>query len=413
MLAGWWSGFKNQRPQVRSLIYLIWINVLSTALAGVFVQLYLYQRFTSVELNIIAMMFSYTGIMVGFCVPGYLASIFTWNVRHGFLAGFAVMGFALFYMLQITSVATAYLAMFIWGAGQGIYWLTVNTFELSETEDHERDLYSSYLNAGNQVLGLLGPACAALLIWISQSILHFGTYTLIFTIAPAVYLLGFFCFRTITDYRPPHITLADVKHFFVDRKNQAAQLYTFGTGFQQILGVTIPPLAIFFVLGTALRVGVYNTLFAIFTALCILAIARYRTQSNRLFIYGVTLTGVALVTAWFGTQLTLIALIIYTIIEGVLSPLMGISSHVIDLYVMEIGRTETDFYATMLMRDFFLWIWRIVGGFVFLAVIGSVTDERTMLSLGLYCLAGALILMYLGAYLTVKQPGTTAATPVT
>ena len=154
--------------------------------------------------------------------------------------------------------------MFFWGFGQGIFWLTVNTFELSETRDEERDFYASALNAGTQILGLAGPACATILIWLSGTVLQLSTYTLLFTVTPAIYLFGFFCFSSIRDYRPPHIRWLDIIHYLTDRRNQIAQLYTFGTGFQQILGSTIPPLVIFSILGTAFKVGIYDTFFRYF-----------------------------------------------------------------------------------------------------------------------------------------------------
>src|SRR3989338_8329860 len=135
MVIAFWRDFASQRQPVRSLIFLIWIYAFTNSLVSVFSQLYLYQKFTSLPLNIIATMAQFTGIMIGFCVPGYLASIFRINIKHGFLISFAAIGVALTYLLHITDVTTAYLAMFLWGVGQGIYWLTVNTFELSETED--------------------------------------------------------------------------------------------------------------------------------------------------------------------------------------------------------------------------------------------------------------------------------------
>jgi len=371
-------------------------------MVGVFTQIFLYQKFTSVSLNVIATIVFYTGIMIGFCVPGFFAAVWRLNIKRGFMWSFLIIGISIFYLLHIATIEQAYVAMFLWGFGQGVFWLTVNTFELSETKDDERDFYSSVLNAGNQVLSLAGPATAALLIWLSGSIFNIGTYTLLFTVAPAVFLLGLFCFSSIRDYRPKPMQWADVRHFFTDRRNQAAQLYTLGTGFRQVLGITVPPLVILLILGTALRVGVYNTFFAIFSAICILVIARYRTPENRIKIYGITTLGLVVAILWFGYAFSFTALIIYALVDGILSPIMNVSSHVIDLGAMEIGRTESDFYATMILRDFFLWVWRSLGGIVFLLVIHLVGTERASLSAGLYLLAAGFLTMYLGAFLLHK-----------
>ena len=404
--------FLEMRPSVRSLVFLYWIYAFAGSMVGVFTQVFLYQKFTSVSLNVIATIVFYTGIMAGFCVPGFLAAVWRLNVKRGFMWSFLVMGAAILYLLQTATITHAYIAMFLWGLGQGVFWLTVNTFELSETKDNERDFYSSVLNAGNQILSLVGPASATLLIWLSSAVFHLGTYTLLFTVAPAVFLLGFFCFSTIRDYRPQPIQWADIRHYFTDRANQAAQLYTLGTGFQQTLGTTIPPLIILLILGTALRVGIYNTFFAIFTAICILIMAQYRTPSNRLKIYGVTTIGLVLVTVYFGYAFSFAALIIYTIVWGTLSPIQNVSSHVIDLGAMEIGRSESDFYATMILRDFFLWVWRSLGGIIFLVIISFLGTEKAALSAGLYLLAAGLLMMYLGAFLLAKTKNRIRLNPV-
>ena len=390
------------RPPVRSLIFLSWIYAFAGSLVNIFIQLFLYEQFESFSVNVIATLFFYTGIMVAFCGFGYLASVRRLNIKHGFLASFVVLGGALAYLLHITGTEAAYTAMFFWGAGTGLFWLTVNTFELFETRDDERDFYSSLVNAGSQLFHFAGPLCATFLIWLAVS-LDVGTFSLLFIIAPAIYLLGFFCFANIREYRPPSIVYADFTHFFKNSRSRVAQWYTLGTGFQQILGVAIMPLAGLFVLGTVLRVSTYETLAGLFSVLCVLALARYRTPSNRLLFYGIGVTSIAGATVWLGYELTFTALIAYTIVVGVLSPVKNVSTHVIDLEVMETGRKETDFYATMLMRDFFLWIWRVLGGLTFLALMSFFSTQEEFLTAGLYFLAASLMFTFASAYVFKKS----------
>lgn len=394
---------KTLRPSVRSLLYLYWINAFTTGLTGVFIQIFLYEKFTNLSLNVLATLFLFTGIMLGFTIPGYMTALLRLNSKGGFFWSFIITGISIVALLYITTVTSAMLTMLLWGFGQGIFWLTVNTFELTETKDAERDFYSSVLNSGNQILLLLGPACATMLIWLSGVVLHIGSFTLLFTFTPAVYLLGFFCFSTIRDYRPSPIEWADVSHFFIDRRNQYSQLYTGGMGFQQTLGITVPPLVTLFILGTPLRVGLYSTVFAIFSAVCILAVAHYRTQSNRLRIYGLTTLGLTIAISVLSYLFSFTGLIIYTLLEGIFTPLNNVSSHVVDLASMEIGRKNRDFYATMILRDLSLWFWRMLSGIVFLLALQFLPNERAYLSFGLYLLAAGLACTYCGAYFLVKK----------
>jgi len=403
MFADTYRRFRAMRPSVRSLVFIYWIYDFTIGMAGIFVQLFLYQRFSSLELNIIATIVFYTGIMFGFCLPGVLATFWRANIKYGFPISFACLALALLYLAQAQDVSHACLAMFFWGFGQGIFWLTVNTFELLETKPGERDYYSSVLSAGAQILGLAGPACATLLIWLSGSLLNLGTYTLLFVATPAVYLIGLPFFSGLRGYVPPRIRVMDLAHYFKDRASRGAHLYVFGKGVQDMVGVIVPQLAMFAILGTALKVGIFDTFFAVFSAVCVLALARIRTNSNRLLIYGLTLSGLALATTLLGFLFTLSALIAYTATRSLLGPLANVSSHVLDLAVMETGKSDTDFYATMLIRDFFLWIWRSVGGLLLLLTLYFAGPGQEALSGGLYLSALIFVVTFIGAYLFLRH----------
>ncbi len=402
MFAKTLKQFRALTPPVRALVFLLWIHTFASFLVGVFTQIFLYQKFTSVTLNIFAAFVLYAGCMVGFCIPGYLAGVWRLNIKPGFITSFTIIALSILYLPHIVTIQDAYVTMFFWGVGQGLFWLTANTYELIETKDHERDFYSSVLNAGYQLLSLLGPATATLLIYLSGSFFHLGTYTLLFTLAPAVYLLGLFFFSRINNYHPKPITWADVKHYYVDRQNQAAQLYTVGAGFQHIVWSIIPPLVIFYILGTTLNVGLYNTFFAIFSAICLLVVAQYRTKANRIKIYGITSTILVLALIQYGYVLTFAALVIYTVVDGIITPLFNVSDHVAALAVMEVGRKESDFYASMVFRDFSLWIWRSVACGILLLLIHYFGEGRAILSAGLYLLAAGFAISYIGAYWFTK-----------
>src|SRR5258708_2555166 len=152
------TRFFALRPPVRSLVLLYGVYVFTGSLTWVFTQIFLYSRFSSISLNIVSTMLLYTGIMVGFCVFGYLASLWRLNIKYGFSISFLVLAASFVSFLFAATPAIAFVAVFLNGLGHGFFWLTIHTFELAETKDHERDFYSSLLSAGDQTLSLLGPA---------------------------------------------------------------------------------------------------------------------------------------------------------------------------------------------------------------------------------------------------------------
>ncbi len=410
MLPATLTQFRSLRPPVRSLVLLYWIYTFTSSLTWVFTQIFLYSRFQSLTLNTVSSLLLFTGIMVGFCVFGYFASVLRLNIKYGFFLSFLIFAIGFITLLYATTAPIAYLSVFLNGLGNGFFWLTIHTFELVETRDRERDYYSSLLSAGDQFFSFVGPACATGLIWISQTLLQLGTFTLLFAVTPVIYLLGFFFFSSLREYRPKPITWDDVTHFFSDRRNQTFQMFVMGEGLEHILRPIIVPLVSLAILGTALTVGLYSTLAGAFSVLCILMIARRRTAENRLMILTVATIILVAAMVWLGFTFTLAALIIFTVVQSIAAPLIGVSNHVISLQGMEsMGRSTSDFYATMILRDFSLWVWRTTFGLIFLSIVLRLDSTKTALPLGIYLIAFSLLITLFGAKLVVSGQKTMPA----
>ncbi|MGC9602195.1 MAG: MFS transporter [Minisyncoccia bacterium] len=406
MVRGIVAQFKGLRPPVRSLVQLFWIYSLTTSLTSVFIQIFLYQQFSSFFLNVAATAIFNSGIFITFCVFGFVASRMRFNIKYGFFWSFIFMGVTLVVLLNSSMPLLAYVAMFLNGLGNGLFWLTIHTFELSETKDEERDFYSSLLTTGTVIFSVVGPALATGLLFVSGTLLHRGDFTLLFLLTPLVYLLGFFCFSNLNEYRPAPIEWKDVIYFITERKNRATQPYLAGTALQETFTTIILPLVVLFVLGGAIQVGLYATGFAFFAALFVLLFSQYRTTQNRLRILGFSTLLLSLATALFATHISLITLMAYGCVGAVLWPMVRVSIHVTDLHTMEsIGRRGRDFYATMIFRDASMWLWRMTGACLLLGAAVLFLQQREVLSVGLLLYAASLVVVFLGARLLLKAMG--------
>ncbi|MDE2212967.1 MAG: hypothetical protein KGJ34_00290 [Patescibacteria group bacterium] len=395
--------FRGLRLPVRSLVFLFWIYSLTTSLTSVFIQLFLYQEFSSFALNVLATLIFDTGIAVTFCILGFFASRWQLNIKYGFFWSFILMGVTLLVLLKSDTPALAYLAMGVNGLGNGLFWLTIHTFELSETRNEERDFYSSLLTAGTVIVAILGPALATLLLWLSGQVFNIGQFTLLFIITPLFYLFGFFCFSGLNNYRPTPIEWHDFSHFLTERKNRSAQPYLLATAWQEVVSTVTIPLVVLFLLGGVIQVGLYATSFAVFSALFILALAQYRTVENRLKILGISTSFLAVSSALFASLLSAPGVILYGFAGAVSWPVVRVSIHVTDLYTMEsMGRSGKDFYATMIFRDASLWVWRMLAGTLLISLTFFFTQEKNILSGGLYLYALGLLLVFLGASILMR-----------
>ena len=397
------AHFWSMRRPVRSLVYLFWIYSFVTRAVTAFTQIYIYQVFTSVELNIVASIAMFTGCMIGFCVYGAIAAQCRLNAKHGFALSFIVTGLGLILLPFARDVMEACAAVTVRGIGFGLFWLTIHTYELMETRDHERDVYSTFASTGDQIVTVASPAFATLLIWLSQS-LGAGDFTLLFFVTPPIFLLGLPSIGALPDYRPAPIKKRDLVHFLTDRHNQAAQIYLLGGAASHILQQTVLPLVSIIVLGTALNVGGFNTVFAIAGALALLAVGSRRRPENRLFILGMSSIALMALNVMLGASLTLSALIAYTIGSSIVQPMYRVSQHVIDLKTMDgMAHSASDFYPAMILRDVALWGWRTAAALILLPFASGAATGHQAISLGMYMIAGAIAVTYAGARVLLRS----------
>ena len=389
------------RRRLRSLVLLFWVYSFVSRAVGAFSQIYIYKMFDSVQLNIVAAMASFTGIMIGFCVYGAIAAQYRLNAKHGFLLSFLFTALGLILLALAVDVQQACGAVTVRGIGSGLFWLTIHTYELMESRDHERDIYSTFLSAGDQILTLASPAFATLLIWLSHH-LGLGEFTLLFLVTPPIFLLGLPFLGALKDYRPEPIARRDLVHFVADRRNQAAQVYLMGGAASHILSNALIPLAAITVLGSALNVGGFNTVFAFAGALALLAVGSRRRPENRLAILGLSSIALISLDLMLGFSLTLVTLIVYTVGTSIMQPVMRVSQHVIDLKTMDgMAHGASDFYPAMILRDVALWVWRMAAAALLLAFAGGAGTGREAISLGMYMIAGAIAVTYAGAWLLI------------
>lgn len=398
------AHFRELRPPVKAMVYLAWIYSFVSALTSMFVQIFLYERFGSVTFNIVGMMLYFTGCAVGFSVVGAIASWLRFNMKWGYALAFFVLCASFLLLFGDVTEFAALMFMLVNGFGLGLYWVTLHTFELTETKDHERDYYSSVLSAGDQLIDLVAPALATALFFLSDKVLHWGTFTLLFIVAPLSYAFGLPLFRHIRTYRPAPIDLRDLRHFLHDRRNRYAQIYLFAGSATFAFSRVILPIAAIVFLGSETHVGIWNTIFAAISVVALMALSKRRHSGNRLDFLFITSICSTLMMLFFALHFGFATFIIFSLSMVVLKPLQRVSAHVIDLETMEtLGLEGKDFFPTMIFRDAALGIWRVCSLLLFAGLIVLVGEGEKALQFGLVLLAGATMLTYFGATLLYRK----------
>jgi MFS family permease len=404
MLGTTLANFRLLRREVKIMLYLHWLYSAVSTLTGMFIQIFLYQRFASVEFNALTQAIYYSALAIGFSGSGFLAARYRWDIKWGYPAAFFLMATSYLFFFGQVSKSDARWFTCINGLGFGLYWLTMHSYELTSTKNEERDYYSSLLSAGSQVIGLAAPALATLLIFVSDDLLQLGSYTLLFIAAPLLYLCGLPLLGRLPSYRPEPIRAADWQHFLHDKRNRLSQIYFLGgTGNFVFAKLGIPIASIIF-FGSEKNVGLWNTLFAVLAMFALLQLSRHRHSGNRLKILSILAACMAALAVMVGVWFSLGAFLIYSLAMIVLAPMMRVSEHVIDLQTMEtMGRQPGDFFPTMVFRDLALGMWRVLCLLLFASLVHHFGSGDLALKINFFALAISVLLMVLGAWLLYRK----------
>ncbi len=396
--------FQELRPAVKAMLYLHWIYSMVGSLTGTFVQIFLYQQFGSLTFNTLGLMLYFIGCALGFSLFGALIAHYGGNMKWGYVAAFAFLCLSFLFLFGDVGRRDALLFLFANGVGLGLYWVTLHTFELTETKNEERDYYSSVLSTGDQIISLAAPALAVLLFFLSHNVFGLGTFTLLFVFAPLLYLSGLPLFRRVRDYHPRPITRADVRHFFYDRKNRHAQVYLFAGSANFAFSQMVLPIVAITFLGSETKVGVFNALFAVISAFALMWFSGHRHSGNRLRFLLLTSLASMAITLLLAAYFELTTFLIFSLLAVVVKPLQRVSAHVIDLETMErLGRKESDFFPTMILRDAVFGVWRVLALALLFVILSYVSTPEVGVRIGLVALAFSTGVAYFGATLLYKK----------
>ena len=391
MMFATWKKFSALAPGVRTMIFIFWTYKLAMTLMGIFLSVFVYLKTESLVALALFLLIGNTALMIGFVGGGLVMSHYGLSTQRNFL-----WAFLLFLCASIILVLLphTYPSLLIFGAlmslGNGVFWLTIHTLELSQTKNTGRDFYSSMVELGGQVTIVLSPLLATLSFLLSEQWLHVETYTLLFFILPILYLCALPLVRKAPSFVPPKTTLAEVFSFFRHKGNTARIYYAAGASLYALHGIIIPIVAIF-ALKTVVNLGLVEIVLGIFSLLIITLLANYRHEGNRVTLMGISTCGflVAFFLLLFYDS-HVFAYLAYSFMAVALRPIQRVSEHMIDLQTVDSLHGGTSFFPALLYRDLFLWIFRALVGTFMIVLSLLAVSETTQLHVGIILMMGLI-----------------------
>ncbi len=344
------------------MVFVFWIYKFVAVLSGIFLSVFVYLKTQSISAFVLYLAVNHTALMLGFVGFGMFMGARRISIRYNYIRAFALF-FLAFLLLVLLPHTFAWLLLyaFLYGFGNGVMWLTIHTLELAHTKNEGRDFYSSMVELGSQVMVVIAPFVATASFLVSEKYLHTETYFLLFLILPLACLAALPLLFRIPDFVPPRVPLNDFRKFLIQRNVPALRYYATGSLHYALHGCVVPIMAIVS-LGSAINLGLMETVLGTVSIIAIMVLSLVRHPENRLSL--MLQTTVIFLVAYamlFFFDASPIAYVAYALIVVLFKPILRVSEHVIDLYSVDLLRTNGDsFFPGLLFRDLVLWTGRIL-----------------------------------------------------
>lgn len=379
------SNFKKLPESNKAMIYLMWIYNAGWIIATVFINIYVFSLNKEIldvfYYNIVFL----TGIFIGFSLIGFIMSVFQKNIKNMYYLAYSfyIIAFLLIFLFQwylwIYLFATIFWLWF-W-----MFWCAVHTQELVNIEDKTRDIYSSIISSWKNIINIVMPILISAIFFIVGRYFDFSAYILLFLLLPIVYAISFLFIKDIWNYTPSKIKKIDIKNFFNLKKYLFGQLYFLSVWIYQWIFWAIFPIIAITLLKTEINVWLFEWIIWIFSTFIIIFLSSKRKIENRVKIMWILSVLLFINLSIFAFNFNIIWYIIFTLIALILNPLYRVSEHVFDLKLMDTIKAKwSDFYPAMILREFSLWIWRILIILIFIFLVNNWVELESILKIGLF-----------------------------
>lgn len=381
MIAKTRQAFHKLPQNAKNLVALFWVYSFVNQVANIFFGVLVYEQTQSLQKLIFFTMTYMVAIAVAFIGGGALASIKRHNLKFYFMAGylFQFAGYAqLFFAPESYSAYLIY--ALISGAGAGLFWLCMHSYELEATTNKNRDFYSSMLSTGSQSFSIMAPLIGTLLFILAQQ-LSMPTPKLLLAILPIVFLISIPFLKKLPEQIPEKLDWLHIKKLATDPALKAERRYSFLFGIDWPMWTMVVPVIALVSLKNVINLGILETIMAILGLITVVTISHWRKPSNRVKVlaitYSIWLSAMALMIFF---EVSPIFYILHSLVVALIQPSARVSEHTIDLQSMEHMRKKenANIFEGILFRETILFFGRMAAFGLILPLTYFLYDELTV-----------------------------------
>ncbi|MDP5039148.1 MAG: MFS transporter [Candidatus Gracilibacteria bacterium] len=352
--------YKKLDDNYKAMFFIGQTYYIGSLIGGVFVNLFIYKYYGEISgvitLNLMSYLFS---ILSMFFYSTYISKK-GYSIKKLFKVWFIFSTIAYIFLMLLDKSYVIFVFGFLFGLGNGAYWIAMHSYELNKINKNIRDFYSSITSVGNQINSILIPFLISILFLIGDLYLKISAYPIIFGVLILFNFLSFLRVDKLKCIFPPKIKIGDIFSNF--KKSELLQyIYFLFYGLSgNIIKINIT-LIMIYILKTELNIGLFQTFSGILSIIISIFLSKKRNENNRLKIMTIFGFLIFINFIFLGFNLTIFGISVFLVLNNFLLPGFTISARVFGMkYMKDINQDESNFFSRIVFRELILIIGRVI-----------------------------------------------------
>ncbi len=306
------------------LLHVVYIS--STILTGSFIHILLWRLRSDLEFIAYYDLMLVTFILIGYIFSAFLLTNFKSDkvLRTAFLLVISSYGLILYFKHEF--INHLMLISILNGFGNGIYWGTYNLLKIRETTNQNRVHFFGMIHGIFTIIATILPAIIGFIIVFLPTLTHveLSGYYLLYALSIGLIFILMGYVETIPKFRLKYFKIKDVVEIVNSKSFMNISMYELLAGIFETGSKLVLVIFAYLILKNEFNLGVFSSIFGIFSGLYIYTVGRKIKIKKRSFA---VLTGALLIFLGrivFVKFLNIESLALDRLLEALGSPLFGL-----------------------------------------------------------------------------------------
>lgn len=361
--------------QENHLIFILVISTFTSALAGIFLQIYIF-RLSGFPGTIIFNLFLFISLLLTYLFSGFLLRKYSTHLLIGSSFIVNILAYLLIILLQTNAVNYLALIGLIFGISAGNFWSGFNLSQYILTSQHSRNTYFgkslSFIQIASAIGPLFGGAIVIVVNYLTKN--SYAGYYFLFLIVVFINLFLFANTKKLPNYTGIQFSFRDLINHQRSKKWKIVLGQNFIGGLYDAAFNTIFAILLFLILKNESLIGGARTGMLLFVSLTSILGIKLLAKHNWLYIFGTFGTVLSIVI--FAVFQNWLGIILFGLINGLATPFFSIPLSLAILNTIDENKLPWQKkYHMLLERDGILGFARVLS-YIFLLILFTLYNKE-------------------------------------